>query len=141
MAPLVALLAIVSMVVWSGHLYLDDFSQVADRLGAWAMFGLAWGVWPAVFVLFLYRTVTYTYRLTDSGVYVDFGPLFLPVEPVYFANLDVVSVGGGWLAKWLKVGTVELRVGGRVLFLRGVSHPESFAARIRAAKSAAMSKA
>ncbi|MCE9567556.1 MAG: hypothetical protein K8U57_36615 [Planctomycetes bacterium] len=136
MAPLVALIAIVSVVVWTGRWYLDDFSQLADVLGGWAMFGLAWGVWPALVVLFLYRTVTFTYRLTNRAVYVDFGPLFLPVAPVLLSELDLVVVGGWWLPRQLGVGYVELRAGERVLRLKGVPSPDSFAERIRAMKNA-----
>lgn len=140
MAPLVALIAVVSILVWTGRWYLDDFSQIADVLGASATFAIAWGVWPAVVVVFLYRTVTYTYRLTDRAVFVDFGPLFNPVEPLPLAGLGPVIVGGGRLVRHLGVGFVELRMGYRVLRLKGVWHPEAFAEKIRAAQVAAQAK-
>src|SRR5262245_789065 len=83
MTPAIALAAVVSLLVWTGRWYLDDISVLADELGAWAMFALAWAVWPALVAVFLYRTVTYTYRLTDRAVLADFGFAFRPVAPVW----------------------------------------------------------
>lgn len=137
MAPAVALTAAASLVVWTGTLYLDDLSDLADRIGGWAVFGVAWGVWPAVAGVFLYRTVTLTYRLTDRSVLVDFGPLYPPAPPVPLAGVTAVVVGGGWLSRRLGVGWVEVRSGERALRLRGVRHPAAFAELVRAAAASA----
>jgi hypothetical protein len=51
--------------------------------------------------------------------------------------MEAVVVGGGWLARLLKVGSVELLTGGRVIRLSGVWHPEAFAEQIRVAKATA----
>ena len=45
-------------LLWTGQWYLDDLSDLADRIGSLAVFALAWGVWPALIAVFLYRTVT-----------------------------------------------------------------------------------
>ncbi|VTU01722.1 : bPH_2 [Gemmataceae bacterium] len=138
LAPLVAVAASVSLLVWTGQWYLDGVSAFAAEIGGWATFAVAWGVWPALVLLFLYRTVTYTYRLTDAAVYVDYGPAFRPVAPVPVADLGTVSVGGGWLVRRLGVGVVVLKCGGRSVRLKGVRNPEAFAARVRAARAAAL---
>ena len=97
LAPAVGVAAVASLVVWTGRWYLEDLSDLADRLGSWVVFALAWGVWPALVAVFLYRTVTYTYRLTDRALLVDFGPLSPPVPPVSLVEVTAVVVGGGWL--------------------------------------------
>src|SRR5437867_3198330 len=81
-APTVALAAAASLLVWTGRWYLDDLSDLTDRVGALALFALAWAVWPALAAVFLYRAVTYTYRLTDRSVLADFGFLARPIPPV-----------------------------------------------------------
>lgn len=137
MSPVVALAAVASVVVWTGQWYLDDISDLAERLGGWAMFALAWGVWPAVAAVFLYRTVTFTYRLTDRTVLADFGPLCPPVPPIPLPSVTAVVVGGGWLARRLRVGWVEVRTADRVVRLKGVRNPSLFAMQLRAAVAAA----
>lgn len=136
MAPLVAVAACLSLLMWTGQWYLDGISVLAAEIGGWATFAVAWGVWPALLVLLLYRTVTYTYRVTDRAVFADFGPLFRPVAPLPLADLGTVAVSAGWLARRVGVGVVELRAGGRVVRLKGVRHPAALAARLRAAARA-----
>jgi hypothetical protein len=137
MVPAIAAAAVVSLFVWTGRWYFDDISVLADRLGSWAMFALAWAVWPAVAAVFLYRTVTYTYRLTDRAVLVDFGPLSRPVAPVWLKDVTAVVSGGGWLGRRLGVGWVEVREAGRVVRLKGVREPLLFAEKVRVAVAAA----
>jgi hypothetical protein len=139
MAPAVALVAAASLVVWTGRWYLDDISVLADRLGAWAMFALAWAVWPAIAAVFLYRTVTFTYRLTDRAVLVDFGPLSRPVAPVWLKDVTAVVTGGGWLGRRWGVGWVEVRdAAGRAVRLKGVRKPLLFAEKLREAVAASL---
>src|SRR5262245_55766374 len=109
MAPAVALAASVTALVLWGRWALEDLSAFADRVGALVVFALAWAVWPGLFAIFLYRTVTYTYRLTDRAVLVDFGFLFHPVAPIGLAEVVGVAAGCGWLTRWLGVGWVEVR--------------------------------
>ncbi len=135
--PAAALAAAASLVVWTGDLFLDDLSGFADRVGGWVLFALAWGVWPALAAVFLYRTVTLTYRLTDRAVLTDFGPLYRPVPPVPLAAVTGVAAGGGWAGRRLGVGWVEVRAGDRVVRMTGVRDPGGFADRVRAAARAA----
>jgi len=136
MAPLIFVVAFISLLVWTGQWYLDDISALAVQLGGWATFAIAWGVWPAVLVVFLYRCVTFTYRITDQAVFVDLGPLYHPIAPLRLETLDLIVIGGGWLARQLGVGCVDLRAGNRVLRLKGIWHPKSFVAKLQAAKDA-----
>jgi hypothetical protein len=121
-------------VVWTGRWYLDDLSELADRAGALAVFALAWCVWPALLTAYLYRTVTYTYRLTNRALLIDFGFWHPPVPSVMLAEIVEVRTGAGWLARLLGVGWVELWTArGRAVRLVGVRQPEAFAEQIRAA--------
>jgi hypothetical protein len=133
-APAVVCVALASLVVWTGRWYLDDLSELADRLGALALFAIAWGVWPAVATVYLYRAITYTYRLTDRAVLIDFGFWHRPVPPVLLRDITEVRTGAGWLSRLLGVGWVELRTADRVVRLVGVRHPETLAEQIRAAR-------
>lgn len=138
-APALAVLAGAALFVSTGRYYLDDLSALAERLGALAMFALAWGVWPVVAAAYLYRCVTYTYRLTDRAVHADFGFAFRPVPPVPLREVVSVRVAAGPLGRALGVGRVEVLTATRVLRLPGVRHPGALADRIRAhaARSAA----
>src|SRR5690348_16626494 len=69
----VAAAAVVSLLVWTGRWYQEDLSALADRVGALAVFAPVWCVWLGLGAVYLYRAATYTYRLTDSAVLVDFG--------------------------------------------------------------------
>lgn len=137
MVPVVALTAVASLVVWTGLWYLDDLLDLAKRFGGWAVFAAAWGPWPAVAAVFLYRTVTQTYRLTDRAVLADHGPLFGPTPPIPLTEVTAVVVGGGALARRLGVGWVEVRAGERAVRLKGVRNPSLFAEKVRAATVAA----
>src|SRR5579859_5465306 len=92
-APAVAGTAVVSLLVWTGRWYMDDLSELADRVGGLAVFALAWGVWPALATVYLYRAATYTYRLTDRAVLVDFGFWHPPVPPVWLREVTEVRTG------------------------------------------------
>jgi membrane protein YdbS with pleckstrin-like domain len=131
MAPVVALLAVASLVLWTGQWYQADLSELADRIGSLTLFALAWAVWPALIAVYLYRTVTYTYRLTDRAMLVDFGFLSRPVPAISFATVTAVVSGAGWLSRRLGVGWVELRTLDRAVRLPGVRHPTAFAIAIR----------
>jgi membrane protein YdbS with pleckstrin-like domain len=135
-APVIALAAIASALLLSGRWYLVELSEFADRVGALVVFALVWAVWPGLLAVFLYRTVTYTYRLTDRALLVDFGFFFRPITPIALADVVEVRVGGGWKTRWLGVGWVEMHTQARSLRLTGVRRPEAFAKRIRAAIAA-----
>ncbi|MBN9121059.1 MAG: PH domain-containing protein [Planctomycetes bacterium] len=134
--PTAAVAAVASLVVWTGRWYLDDLSELADRVGALAVFALAWCVWPALLTAYLYRTVTYSYRLTDKAVLVDFGFWHAPVPPVWLEEITEVRAGAAWLDRPLGVGWVELCAAGRTVRLLGVLRPDELAEQIRAAAAA-----
>jgi hypothetical protein len=138
MAPAVALIAVASLLVWTGRWYLDELSDLADHIGGLAMFALAWAVWPALIAIFLYRTVTFTYRLTDRAVLVDFGFFCRPVSPMPLKDITSVTVGGGWLARRLHVGWIEVRSAVQTVRLKGVRNPHLFAETIRQAVKGAL---
>jgi hypothetical protein len=136
MVPTIALIAAVSLLVWTGRWYFVDLSDFADAVGDWAIFALAWAVWPALAVAFLYRTVLHTYRLTDRAVLVEFGFLSPPVPPILLRDVTAVVIGGSWLRRLLNVGWVEMRTADRIVRLKGVRNPALFAERIRATRAA-----
>jgi uncharacterized membrane protein YdbT with pleckstrin-like domain len=135
-APAFVVAAVASLLVWTGRWYLEELSELAERVGALVVFALAWGVWPALVAVYFYRTTTYTYRLTDRAVLVDFGFWHRPVAPVWLREITQVRTGGHWLHQLIGVGWVELRTVGRAVRLVGVRHPEMFAEQIRAAAKA-----
>src|SRR5579883_294544 len=131
--PTLALATIASLLIWTGRWYLTELSELADELGALVVFALAWCVWPGLIAVYLYRAVTYTYRLTDRAVLVDFGFWFRPVPPLWLKEITEVRAGAVGLNWWLGVGWVEVRTTGRVVRLLGVRHADAFADQIRTA--------
>jgi membrane protein YdbS with pleckstrin-like domain len=129
----VTLVAVASLIVWTGRWYLEYLSHLAETVGALTVFALAWMVWPAIAAVFLYRAITYTYRLTDRAVLVDFGFLSRPVAPIPLADVTAVVISGGWVRRRLGVGWVEVRTADRAVRLPGIRNPASFAMKIRAA--------
>lgn len=140
MAPTVAAVAVVSLVVWTGRWYLTDLSELAQRFGPLAVFALAWGVWPVLAAVFLYRTVVFTYRLTDRALLIDFGFWYPPVPPLPLGEVVGVRAGAGPLGRVTGVGWVEVRTASRAMRLPGVRRPHEVAACIRAAAAACRSQ-
>lgn len=134
--PAVACAAVASLVVWTGRYYLEPLGALAAQVGSLAVFALAWGVWPGLAAFYLYRGVTYSYRLTDSTLLVDFGFRSRPLAPFRLADVTAVRAGSGWLGQLLGVGWVSVVAGERAVRLRGVRAPEQFAERLRAAVAA-----
>jgi membrane protein YdbS with pleckstrin-like domain len=131
LAPAIGLAGILSVLLWTGRWYLEDLSELSDRLGSLVVFSLAWGVWLLLAAVFLYRTVTFTYRLTDRALLVDFGFIAPPVPPIPLADVTTVAVGGGWIFRCVGVGWIEVRTTDRAVRLRGVRQPHLFAVAIR----------
>jgi membrane protein YdbS with pleckstrin-like domain len=131
LAPAIVLAGVTSLVVWTGRWFFEDLSDLADRLGSLVIFALAWGVWPALTAVFLYRTVMFMYRLTDRALLVDFGLLSRPVPPIALSEVMAVVMGGGWVLRRFGVGWIEIRTADRVIRLPGVRDPQLFAVAIR----------
>lgn len=133
LAPTVAAVAAVSLLVWTGRWYVDGLTALVARVGALAVFAAAWGAWLPLGAVFVYRTVTYVYRLTDRALVVDYGFWFRPVPPVALNDVVGVSAGAGLLGRALGVGWVEVRTANRLVRLTGVRRPAAVADQIRAA--------
>jgi hypothetical protein len=87
--------------------------------------------------VYAYRAVTYTYRMTNRALLIDFGFWHSPIPPVWLSEITEVRVGAGWLSRLLGVGWVEVKTMSRGERLVGVRNPNSFAAQIRAAREGA----
>jgi uncharacterized membrane protein YdbT with pleckstrin-like domain len=135
-APVIGLAAVVNVLVLSGRWYLVGLSELADRVGAWAVFALAWAIWPGLLAIVLYRCVTFTYRLTDRAIMADFGFFSDRTQPIALVDVTSVVVGGGWLIRGIGVGWVEVRTKDQILRMIGVRHPAAFAEKIRMAVKA-----
>ena len=134
-APSFVVAAIVTALVMTGRWYLVDLSELAARAGALAVFALAWAVWPGLVLVFLYRTVTFTYRLTNRALLVDYGSFFYPVAPIVLTDIVGIKTGGDWPIRLLGVGWVDVQTKDRSVRLSGVRCPEAFAEKIRSARS------
>ena len=117
-------------------LALDDFDVLAARAAPLAVFAAAWGGWVPLAAVFVYRTTTYTYRLTDRALVLDYGFWFRPVPPVALADVTDVTPRAGPLGRLLGVGSVEVRTAQRLARLTGVRCPAAVAEQIRAAAAA-----
>jgi membrane protein YdbS with pleckstrin-like domain len=131
MAVVITTTAVISWGVWLGRWYFEDLSGLANHLGALAVFVLAWGVWPWLAAVFFYRTVTYTYRLTDRAVLVDFGFWHPYQPPLPLSDIRQVVIRRGVFGRFLGIGTVEIRTASRRLVLPGVRHPDAFVQRLQ----------
>jgi membrane protein YdbS with pleckstrin-like domain len=139
--PAVLLATAASAVVLTGRWYLSGLSELAGRFGALTVFALAAAVWPGLLAVLVYRTTTYTYRLTDRAVLVDRGFRHRPEPPVWLQEIAEVTAGAGPFGRLTGVGWVAIRTaGGRVVRLTGVRDPSGFASAIRDA-SRGMTKA
>lgn len=141
LAPIIVFLTLVSFALWTGRWYLQGLSDFAERTGSLVLFALVWAAWLALVAIFLYRTVTYTYRLTDRSLLVEFGFLSPPVPAIELAAVSAVVFGWSWLARGLGVGWIEVRTANQTVRLTGVRKPEIFALAIRAAAAQAKEKA
>ncbi len=142
MVPWLALAAALSAVLLSGRWYIRDLSELADRAGALAVYGMALAVWPGLLAVLLYRAVTYTYRLTDRALLLDRGPLARPQPPVPLGELAGAAAEVGWLGRRLGVGRVILKTqDGRAVRLTGVRDPQRFVEAVRAAAAEAKAAA
>jgi membrane protein YdbS with pleckstrin-like domain len=132
--PAFALATVASVALLVGRWWLADPSDFTDRAIALAFYAMTLAVWPVLLSTLVYRMVTYTYRLTDRAVLVDWGFRHLPEAPVKLAGLRGVAVQVGRLGRRFGVGRVILHAADeRMVTLKGVRAPETFAMAIREA--------
>ena len=130
-----------SVALLAGRWYLDDLSELVDRVGALALYGLVLAVWPGLLVILFYRAVTYTYRLTDRAVLVDRGFRNRPEPPIWLVDVTGVTSGASWLGQRVGVGWVRVvTTGGMSIRLTGVRDPGQFAGVIWAAVTQAQTE-
>jgi membrane protein YdbS with pleckstrin-like domain len=132
--PLALPLIVVSAVVWLGRWYFEDLSELADRIGTWTLFVLAWGAWPLFLLVWAYRTITYTYRLTDRALLVDFGFRHPYQPPVPLEQIIEITVHQGVIGRYLNVGQVHIRTPERSVLLPGVHAPQGLVNALRQAQ-------
>ena len=106
-------------------------SSLEARYTAYAVIGPLWlvqvGRW-------LYRTLTYTYRLTTRRLYLERTFFHVPARIVDLGQILEVRVESSALERKLNVGRIRLRTENPQLSevtLEGVHEPERIAARIR----------
>jgi hypothetical protein len=129
--PRVVLAAALSVGVMVGRWQMQDLSDFAERAGAWVFFVLSACSW-LIMLTVAYRLVTYTYRLTDSGLLVDFGPRNPPEPVIAWKDVTTVSHGASWFGRAAGVGWVRVTAGAREVLLKGVRGPKAFADTITA---------
>ncbi len=134
MLPVFAAAAAASLVLLTGRWYLDDLSAFADRSGSLVLFGVDAVVWATVLAFWAYRTITYTYRLTDRALLIDRGFRWPPDTAVWLSDVADARAAAGPVGRRLGVGRVVVTTRtGRVVTLAGVRDPRGFAAAVRAA--------
>lgn len=132
--PAILLAASVSILLLVGRWALEDLSWFADQAGALVVYAVTLAIWPGLLATLCYRAITYTYRVTDRGIIIDWGFRNLPEAPVWFHELVAVEVKFHPIGRILGFGRVILRCqDGRVVALRGVANPDAFADSIRTA--------
>ena len=88
--PHVMVAAAVSAALLAGRWYFEMPG------GALAVYALVLAVWPGLLGVALYRAVTYTYRLTDRALLVDWGLAFPAEPPAWLADVTgVVTLPAG----------------------------------------------
>ncbi len=137
MAPALVFAASISLLLWTGKWFLDPLMGLNNRLGSLVVFALAWGIWPGLIAVFLQRTVTRVYRLTDRVLLVDSGFLTQPVPHIPLHDIRAINSGASLVSRLLGIGWIEVKTADRVVRLTGVRHPERFAKQIQDARHAA----
>lgn len=128
MMPLVALAGVFSLLDLLGRWFVADLSRFAEEVGSLVLFLPVVLMWSVVVALLLYRTITYTYRLTDRAILVDRGFRWPPESPVWLSDIQEVRAKYSTLGRCLGVGGVDiLAVSGRTVKLTGVRDPLGFA--------------
>lgn len=134
MIPPAAIAGVISLLLLVGRWLSDDLSDFAERIGSLVLFAPVLLMWLILIAIGLYRTVTYTYRLTDQALLVDRGFRSLPEPRIELSEVAEAQVSFEGFGKWLGVGQVSVTTRtGRILEMTGVYDPAGFAAAIREA--------
>ncbi len=134
--PTVVVASLVSLTLLVGRWVFSDFEILDSHVSAFVFYALAIVIWPVLLLSLIYRMITYTFRLTNRGMLVDWGFRHLPEPPLLFGELLTVEVAVSRLDRLLGLGKLQLRCqSGRVVLLKGVREPEGFASAIRTAQA------
>ncbi|MFO0803818.1 MAG: PH domain-containing protein [Gemmataceae bacterium] len=129
-APLLLLAAALTAALLASRFLFNEF------LSAVLTYLLVLGLWPALLFVAAYRSVTYTYRLTDRALLVDRGFLHHPVPPLTYDGIAKVEHGASPVYSWLRVGWVRVSMNdGREVKLRSLRDPAAFAASLEERRS------
>jgi membrane protein YdbS with pleckstrin-like domain len=136
MLPAVGGAALLTVLLHGARLALEDGLALAESIGEFTVYILNWAIWLGVAAVFLYRCITYTYRLTDRALLVDFGFTHPAIAPIPLCDVVGITTGSGTLGRWLGIGWVEVRTADRTIRLPGIRKPQLFAEKIRVAREA-----
>lgn len=128
--PLLLLAAAITAALLAGRFLFNEF------LSAVLTYLLVLVIWPALLFVAAYRSVTYTYRLTDRALLVDRGFLHRPVPPLPYGDIAKIEHGASPVYSWLGVGWVVVSMSdGREVKLRSLRNPRDFAAALEERRS------
>lgn len=124
--PLVCLALVLTIALLAGRWWLDEFVE------ALVPYVIVLILWPAILGHGFYRSITYTYRLTDQALIVDLGFRNPPVPPIRFSELIGVEYGASRIHSLLGIGWVEaVARDERRIRLKALRDPAEFAALLR----------
>ena len=123
----------VDIFVLVGRWYLDDLPDTAHRVAAIGAYVAALVGSSLLVAALLYRTIHYTYRLTDRALLIDKGFLSQYLPPIWLNEIATVKARTNWVERQLGVGRVYVTTeAGQSIRMTGVREPEEFASMIRA---------
>jgi uncharacterized membrane protein YdbT with pleckstrin-like domain len=122
----------VDVFVLVGRWSLNDLSGSAHRIAAIGAYVAALVGSSLLVTALLYRTITYTYRLTDRAVLIDKGYFSLYQPPIWLDEIAEVATRASWIGERLGVGRVFVTTAaGQTIRMTGVRDPQEFARLIR----------
>ncbi len=124
--PIFVFAILLTLALLAGRLFFNDLTD------ALVTFVIVLVLWPALLFVAIYRSVTYTYRITNSALLVDLGFLDSPMLPFRYAEIAKVEHGASWLSARLDIGWVRITTAdGRIVKLLALRAPAAFADQIR----------
>lgn len=133
MAPAAAVAGVLSMGLLIARWLSDDLSALAEQLGLLFIYVPLAVIWGVLIGVGLYRSITYTYRLTDHALLVDRGFRWPPEPLAPLQDIVDVQARTDFPGRWFNVGRVMVATTeGRRIEMTGVHAPAAFAESIRA---------